>query len=144
MQRRFSEENLAGQELSLEDMTGLTAEEAESKLKAAGLTAVFSGTGEAVSAQIPAAGQTVPGGSEILLYLGEEARSRTVAVPDFTGMHRQQASDAAGKLGLYILVTGNDEISPRVTVTSQSHEKETQVPVGTTITLEFTDTTARD
>ena len=144
VQRSFSEGNLAGQELVLEDLTGLTAAEAESKLKAAGLMAEFSGIGETVSAQIPAAGQTVPGGSEILLYLGEEAQTRTVAVPDFTGMHRQQASDAAGKLGLYILVTGNDEISPKVTVTAQSHEKETQVPVGTTITLEFTDTTARD
>ena len=36
------------------------------------------------------------------------------------------------------------EISPKVTVTAQSIPKDTQVPPGTTITLEFTDTTARD
>ena len=128
----------------MEDLTGLTASEAESKLKAQGLTAVLSGTGDTVSAQIPASGQSIPGGSRVLLYLGEEVQTRTVAVPDFTGMHRQQACDTAGKLGLYILVTGNDKVSPNVTVTAQSHEKETQVPEGTTITLEFTDTAARD
>ena len=59
-------------------------------------------------------------------------------------MHRQQAAEAAGKLGLYILVTGNGEISPKVTVTSQNIQKDTTVPVGTTVTLHFTDTTARD
>ena len=67
-----------------------------------------------------------------------------LSVPDFTGMHRQQAAEAAGKLGLYLLITGNGELSPNVTVTAQSIPKETQVPMGTTITLEFTDTTARD
>ena len=80
----------------------------------------------------------------MLLYLGEEPESSMISVPDFTGMHRQQAAEAAGKLGLYLLVTGNTELSPNVTVTGQSIPQETQVPVGTTITLEFTDTTARD
>ena len=57
---------------------------------------------------------------------------------------QQQASDAAGALGLYILVTGNDEISTGVTVTAQNVAKDTEVPAGTTITLEFADTAARD
>ena len=86
----------------------------------------------------------VPGGSEVLLYLDEEQDFRMVSVPDFSGMHRQQAAEAAGKLGLYILITGNGEISPKVTVTAQNILKDTTVPVGTTITLKFTDTTARD
>ena len=67
-----------------------------------------------------------------------------VTLPDFTGMHRQQAADAAGRLGLYILVTGNQELSPQVTVTAQKPAKDTQVPMGTTITLEFADTAAKD
>jgi beta-lactam-binding protein with PASTA domain len=80
----------------------------------------------------------------VLLYLGGEPEKREVSVPDFTGMHRQQAVEAAGKLGLYLLVTGNREVSPEVTVTAQSVPKDTRVPVGTVITLEFTDTKARD
>ena len=144
VERTWSEGDLAGQEIVMEDMTDLTAADAERKLKEMGITAKFSGTGETVTGQIPAAGQTVPGGSEVLLYLGEDAAEELVSVPDFTGMHRQQAADAAGAVGLYILVTGNDAVSASVTVTAQSIEKDTQVPVGTTITLEFTDTMARD
>ena len=144
VERVFSEEETAGQQILVEDMTGLTGADAERKLKGNGLTAKLLGDGETVTGQIPAAGQTVPGGSQVLLYLGQEVPERTVAVPDFTGMNRQQASDAAGALGLYILVTGNGSVSPGVTVSAQSVAKETLVPVGTTITLEFTDTTARD
>lgn len=144
VERTFSETDAAGQEIVMEDFTDLTAEDVKRKLRNMGLTAQFSGTGETVTGQIPAAGQTVPGGSEVLVYLGEEPQARSVAVPDFTGMNRQQASDAAGALGLYILVTGNNEVSAAVTVTAQNVEKDTEVPVGTTITLEFTDTTAQD
>ena len=78
------------------------------------------------------------------VYLGEKPETEEVEVPDFLGLNRQQASDLAGSLGLYILVTGNQEISPGVTVTAQDLPRDTPVPLGTTITLEFTDTAARD
>jgi len=128
----------------LEDLTGLTAEDAEKRLKQFGLTAACTGTGETVTGQLPAAGQSVPGGSQVLLYLGEQPEEKWVIVPDFTGMNRQQAADTAASLGLTILAAGNQEISPTVTVSNQSIQKDTQVPTGTTITLTFTDTTARD
>ena len=95
-----------------------------------------------MTGQIPKSGTAVPGGSQILLYLGDEAPEQTVEVPDFMGMNRQQASAAAGALGLYILPAGNQEISPAVTVTAQSVAPKTQVPMGTTIRLEFADTKA--
>ena len=144
VERTFSETDPAGLEIVMEDLTNLTAQDAERKLKDMGLQAKFSGTGETVTGQIPAAGQTVPGGSEVLLYLEQVPETAQVTVPDFTGMSRQQATDAAGALGLYVLVSGNADVSPGVTVTAQSIPKDTQVPTGTTITLEFTDTTARD
>ena len=80
----------------------------------------------------------------MLVYLGEEPEQRDVAVPDFTGMNRQQASEAAGKLGLYILATGNTEVSAHVVATKQDIPVGQTVPAGTTIQLEFTDTGARD
>ena len=128
----------------MENLTGLTLEEARTALKQMGLTAVFSGEDETVTAQIPAPGQQVPGGSQVLLYLGQQPEAETVTVPDFLGMNRRQAADAAGTLGLYILVAGNGEIAPNVTVTAQNIEKESEVPAGTTVTLTFTDTAARD
>ena len=144
VEQSFSEEDIAGKETVLPDLTGMTAKEAEKLLKQQDLTAEFVGSGEAVTGQLPAAGRTVPGGSQVLLYLGEVPETETVAVPDFFGMNRQQAAEAAGKLGLYILVRGNQEISPAVTVTAQSVPKDTPVERGTTIELEFTDTKAVD
>ena len=142
--RDYGEDAPEGRRILLEDYTGLTPAEAEKKLKELSLTAVFSGTGEAVTAQIPGPGESVPGGSQVLLYLDAETEQSPVTVPDFTGMNRQQAAEAAGKLGLYILVTGNMDVSATVTVSAQNIEKDTQVSVGTTIILTFTDTAARD
>ena len=59
-------------------------------------------------------------------------------------MTRQQANDTAGKLGLYIQFAGNTGLEPHITVTAQSIAKDTNVPPGTTIRLEFTDQAARD
>ena len=144
VERKFSPEEPAGQEIVIEDMTGLTRRDAGGLLSGAGLTAVFSGDGETVTGQIPAAGQTVPGGSQVLVYLGGQAEADMVEIPDFSGMQRQQAADLAGTLGVYLLISGNNEISPNVTVAAQSVPKGTKVPAGTTVTLKFTDTAARD
>ncbi|MBP3478161.1 MAG: PASTA domain-containing protein [Oscillospiraceae bacterium] len=144
VKQSFSEEDIAGKTVVMENLTGMTAKEAQKVLEEQTLTAVLSGSGETVTAQIPAAGQSLPGGSQVLLYLGEEPSEAMVTVPDFLGMTRQQASDAAGALGLYILPKGNLDISPGVTATIQSVAAGTQVSPGTTIQLEFTDTKAAD
>jgi len=55
--------------VALEDCSGLTAEDAARKLKEMGLYTEFSGTGETVTGQLPAPGQTLEEGSTVLLYL---------------------------------------------------------------------------
>ena len=140
----FSEKDVAGRVVVMEDLTGMTAAEAEKLLKEKSLTVQTVGTGQTITDQIPAAGQEISGGSQVLIYLGEEAPEETVTVPDFTGMNRQQASDAAGQLGLYILVTGNQDVSSAVIVTAQDIPPGDTVSKGTTIRLEFTDTKAAD
>ena len=140
--RNYTDEDAAGREVTVEDYSGLTLAEAKKQLKALGITAETVGAGDTVTAQIPLPGNVIPGNSQVLLYVGEAPDTRTVTVPDFMGLTRGQASDAAGRLGLYILVVGNDALN--ATVTDQSHPKDTQVPVGTTIKLQFADTKAAD
>ena len=144
VEQTFSEEEAASQTIVLDDLTGLTQKEAEALLKEQTLTGRYIGSGETVTGQIPAAGLSVPGGSQVLVYLGETPEQETVEVPDFQGMNRQQAADTAGQLGLYILVSGNDAVDPNVVVTAQSVAPKQTVPAGTTIKLEFTDTRAAD
>ncbi len=144
VKQTFSDDDIAGKAVVMEELSGLTTKEAEKRLKEQSLTAKMIGSGETVTGQIPAAGETVPGGSQVLLYFGELPKKETVTVPDFTGMHRQQASDAAGQLGLYILVSGNQEIAHSVTVGTQSIPAGTQVETGTTVKLNFIDTSTAD
>jgi stage V sporulation protein D (sporulation-specific penicillin-binding protein) len=128
----------------MEDLSGLTEKESDNILKRQGLSVLKQGDGDTVTGQIPAAGQSIPGGSQVILYFGQSAPDETVAVPDFRGMNRQQANDTAGKLGLYIQPIGNLDISPKVTVTTQDILAGTQVKPGTMIKLEFTETKAAD
>lgn len=144
VERNYTQEDLAGQAVTMPDLTGMTAKEAAAALKTIHLTAQNQGSEEKVTGQIPAAGQSVPAGSQVILYFGREAGQKVVKVPNFSNMTRQQASDAAGKLGLYILVAGNPSVDTKVVVTAQSVAAGTEVPVGTTITLTFTDMDIRD
>ena len=144
VKQNYTEQDAAGRQILLEDMTDMPLKDAQNALKAMGLTAQTIGDGETVTGQIPAAGQTVPGNSQVILYLGEDVKTRSVTVPDFLGMNRQQAAEAAGLEGIYVLVTGNTEVSASVVVTKQDIPAGTQVEQGTTIKLDFTDTKAAD
>ena len=140
----YSPEDAAGKTVILENLVGLTKKEAQKVLKNQGIYAILKGNGDIITDQLPEAGKGIPGDSQVILYLGENAENESVKVPDFQGMTRQQASDLAGTLGLYILVRGNGDISPDVTVISQSIPKDTEVEWGTTVTLTFADTKAKD
>ena len=144
VEKRFSEKDPASKTVVLEDLTGFSQKDAEKYLKSGSLSAIMIGQGDTVTGQIPGPGESVPGGSQVLLYLGEMPEQTWVKVPDFSGMNRAQANDTAGKLGLRILVSGNSEISPNITVTAQDVPPGTEIPLGSTVTLQFTDTKSRD
>jgi stage V sporulation protein D (sporulation-specific penicillin-binding protein) len=144
IQQTFTEEDASGRLIVLDDLTGLTVKEAEKRLKERPLTIRVVGSGDTITGQIPAAGLNVPGGSQVLLYLGAEVPENRVSVPDFLGMNRQQAADAAAMAGLYVLVAGNDSLEPSVTAIKQSVAAGDMITRGSTIELTFTDNSASD
>lgn len=144
VERNYTEEDPAGREMVLQDWTGETRKNAEKALKALGLTARVIGDGETVTGQIPAAGETVSGDSQVLLYCGETPEAEDVTVPDFLGMDRMKAAQAAQDAGLNLLILGNTDISPEVTAAEQSVPPGTKVPRGTTIRVQFLNTKAAD
>ena len=144
VKQNYTEQDAAGRIVTLQDFSGMTVIEAEKLLEECGLTCKTVGNGDIITGQIPAAGQSVPGNSEVLLYLDTETPNTPVEVPNFLSMNRQQASDAAGLQGLYILVAGNDSLDPAITVVKQSISAGTAVEKGTVIELTFTDTRASD
>ena len=144
VERNYTEEDAAGREMVLRDWTGETRKNAEKALKALGLTARVIGDGETVTGQIPAAGETVSGDSQVLLYCGETPEAEDVTVPDFLGMDRMKAAQAAQDAGVNLLILGNTDISPEVTAAEQSVPPGTKVPRGTTIRVQFLNTKAAD
>ena len=144
VEHAYEDGSAAGQMVVVEDMTGMTAQQAQALLKDQHLSARLQGTQTYVTAQIPAPGTAVPGESQVILYLGDVPEETETTVPDFTGMNRQQANDAAGAAGLYIQIKGNTSLDPGVTVTAQSQRKGVQIPTGSTVVLEFADTQAAD
>ena len=144
VEHAYEDGSAAGQMVVVEDMTGMTAQQAQALLKDQHLSARLQGTQNYVTAQIPAPGTAVPGESQVILYLGDVPEETETTVPDFTGMNRQQANDAAGAAGLYIQIKGNTSLDPGVTVTAQSQRKGVQIPTGSTVVLEFADTQAAD
>lgn len=144
VERNYTEEDAAGREMVLQDWTGETRKNAENALKALGLTARVIGDGETVTGQIPAAGETVSGDSQVLLYCGETPEAEDVTVPHFLGMDRMKAAQAAQDAGVNLLILGNTDISPEVTAAEQSVPPGTKVPRGTTIRVQFLNTKAAD
>ena len=127
-----------------ENLIGLSKGEAMKKLEAKKILPICQGEEEKVTAQIPLPGQSLPRGSQMLLYFGKPPEDAATKVPNLLKLNRQQASDLAGSLGFFIAPTGNPEISPQVISVSQNPEPGTLAPAGTTITIQFTDTTVRD
>ena len=82
---------MEGEPFSLENFTGKPIREAAALLREQKVTAVTVGEGETVTGQLPAAGQNLYPGGEVLLYLDGGTPESTVKVPDFRGMNRRWA-----------------------------------------------------
>lgn len=126
------------------DLAGLTQTQAAAALEEAGLSYRTEGTGGTVTDQLPAAGSVIPGGSEVVLYLGGQHDSQTVSVPNVLGKTAEQANAAIANAGLYLKAEGASGADSAVTVTGQSPAPGTEAQQGTVVTVEFTDPTAMD
>ena len=140
----YSTEDIEAVNVSVPNLMTLTVQEAEALLKERSLQYRTVGEGETVTGQIPAAGAKIPGNSEIILYMGEEAPTDLTTVPDLRTMTVAQANAAASQYGIYIQARGTDKNSGYIYVTHQDIEPGTEVPRGTTVTVEFTNNTVTD
>lgn len=143
VERKFPEEDPRSQQIVVPQLLGLSQQQAQKTLQNLNLTGLTVGTGEHILEQIPAPGETVPGGSQILLYLEEQSGEETL-VPDFTHMNRQQAQTAAAGAGLQLSLRGNRTVDPAVTVIAQSLSPGSKTDRGSTVTLTFADGRASD
>ncbi|MCX7856049.1 MAG: PASTA domain-containing protein, partial [Anaerolineae bacterium] len=128
------------------NVQGLKWEEARSILEAAGLrftleeqkgAAAPEGT---VVRQEPPAGQRVPAGSEVRLFIA--GKPGTVKVPVLVNVRSDQARAALEQAGLQVTEQAVWSTQPISTVLAQEPPAETEIPVGGVVTLTVSGGTA--
>lgn len=128
--------------VQMPDVRDLTEDEASTILAGQSLRYLTVGAGGAVTGQIPAPGELLPGNSQVILYMGEDVPTDLVTVPNLKTMTQKRAEAVMEDSGLYLQTKGSSQYYS--VVTDQEPAAGTQVPRGTTVTVELTDQTALD
>lgn len=141
----YTAEELAGLDAAVPNVVGQTAENAKTKLEAAGFSCRTVGDGETVTDQTPAGGAIVPNNAEIVLYLGKQKPDTPSVVPDLTNLTAAAANRALADAGLIMKVAGVTTVSAgNVHAISQSVEAGTELPAGSVVTVQFGDRSVTD
>ncbi len=125
--------------VQLPSLSGMSMQEAVQTLSELGLYAVYE-CDAPVTVQVPAAGQSVPYGSSVLLYTGMEGQQLEpdepymVEVPNLIGMTPLQAYDALKAAGLKMQSEPSD---PYGEVYAQSVYAHQMAEYGSTVTVYF-------
>ena len=106
VEKVYSPEESAAVDVSVPKVTELSLSEAKAELSERNLNCRTVGEGSAVSRQVPASGTRIPGGSTVILYLGDAAPEESGTVPSVTGMTYQAAKNALEKAGFFMRASG--------------------------------------
>ena len=143
VEKQYTAEELSGADVLAPSVTGLSLADAQAKAEATGLTVRTVGSGETVTDQIPIQGASIPGGSEMVLYLGEAKPTDQVEVPDLSGKSPETVRQTLSNLGLYMKATGvSDYYTSSTIAAGQSIAAGTMVDRGTVVEVQFMDNTA--
>jgi stage V sporulation protein D (sporulation-specific penicillin-binding protein) len=121
---------------TMPSVIGYTEDAAAEALTGANLTYRTVGSGDTVTAQVPASGSVLANSSEVVLYMGENASTETVVMPDLTGMGKSAARQTLEDLGLYYKASGLTN-NTSAAADGQSVTAGTEVVKGTVITVHF-------
>ena len=107
----------------------------EKTLKDSGYTVRVIGSGSSVVSQMPESGKSIPANGVIALYTDSETPAEKVKVPDFTGLSVSEVRRVAEVNGLNVKISGSSDGSSGVTAYKQDKEKDTEVELGSIITV---------
>lgn len=142
---QYTEEELKNFAIKVPNVANKTVEEAKKEILSLGLSAKIVGDGETVVKQLPVFGETINKGGRIIIYTTETEEAETLtSVPDFTGMTSAEANAAANNAGLNIRHSSNMSASSNARAYDQDIDKNTEVKLGTTVTVYFREATTSD
>ena len=134
---KYTAEEIAKLEVAVPSLKGQNTLNAKAKLTALGLEMRIVGSGTKVLSQYPDKPATLPRGSTIVVYTDQNAKPEMVKVPDLIGKTPTEANKALIDAGLNIKLKGGGATQSTAKATVQSIAKDTEVPKGTPVTVEF-------
>ena len=138
VERQYSAEELSGADTAVPRVVGYDETEAARRLNKQGFAYRKVGDGTVVTDQIPAAGAVVPGGSEIILYMGQDKPEGQVEVPDRTGLSPDAARQALAARNLFMKGSGAaDYYTSNTPAVTQSLPPGTMTEQGTVVEVSF-------
>lgn len=138
IEKQYTADELSGKDTVVPSLAGLDLSGAEKKLSEKGLSCRTVGTGSVVTGQIPAGGLSVPGGSTVVLYMGEEVPTEQVEVPNLFGMSPAKVKEELESRGLFLRANGvSADYSSDVTASHQSLDPGVTVAPGTVVEVQF-------
>ncbi len=142
--KQYTAEELAGADTVVPYLTGYDVATARQICQERGFTCRVEGEGDdtsIVNYQTAQGGAYIPGGSEIVLYIGEAVPPESVTMPDLSNMTPEQAEQALNELDLYMEATGASQYyTDQTRVYDQSVAAGESVQPGSVITVTFLDT----
>lgn len=136
----YTAEELAKMDAAVPYVLGMESQRAEAKLNAEGFEVRYVGdeaSGATVTTQIPASGTSIPKGSTVVLYLGDEYDLESGLVPDVTGMTVSQANEAITNAGFNIKISGGAADNDNAIATSQYPAAGTDAYKGNVVEVTF-------
>lgn len=138
VEKEYTAEEAATADVSTPRVTGQTLPAAREALKRKNLECRSVGQGDTVTAQVPAAGANIPGGSTVILYLGDAAPAETGTVPNVSGMSYEAAKSRLEQAGFFMRASGvSTYYGNSTTANGQSVEGGAVAAIGTVIDVEF-------
>ncbi len=143
--KEYTADDLSGATVSMPTVIGYDEDTAAQVLTAKDLTYRVVGDGDTVTGQIPSTGVSLPSGSQVILYMGEEVPEDQVIMPDLTGKSPDTVLEILSELDLYMIASGSSSYYTSTTLAyKQSVEAGELLDRGTTVTVYFSDDTIVD
>ena len=139
VEKKYTTEESAAVDVTTPAVVGMTVDEGAALLGKRNLKYRVVGEGENITHQIPAQQAVVPGGSTVILYLGDAKPEESAVVPNVVGLTYEAARSALEKAGFFMRASGvSTYYGNTTTAERQSIPKDETAAIGTVIDVRFT------
>ena len=138
VEKQYTTEESAAVTITTPKAVGYYLSDAISRVESKGLKYRTVGEGDVVTSQVPAANASIPGGSTVILYLGDAKPDEATTVPNVVGLGYEAAKNKLEAAGLFMRAVGGSTFySEASKAQSQSVAAGESVAMGTIMDVQF-------